>query len=493
MRKIPIILLLLSILMSCQKTEILTMSITPIKRGTVMDPSKIYFLNEYYLIENLSVRLVEMDARAGYKMMLASSIDQISDVEYKIQIKETYFSNGELITIEDVYKSFQRASHHENSHVAMKTFVDEITIDGKSLKIKLKKRVNDFYYLLSLADLSVLHSSQVNKKEILIDDWLPVSSGPYTYVIDGEETFLKKNMYFKLTEINYPEKIKLVTSRGKDSFEEFKKGSVDFGEFNLNSYEKHIDELGDVSSLQVIGNPGDMITYLALNINNKKFKSESTRQWLQKKMISEYRLDTKYQGIAQKAYQFLTPMVKGFVSEDEIIKEVNSWSHIDLSKIPKELEDGIVISTYSRAFEVTLSGAFEKLEKTLGIKIQIKNNVPATEYQKFIDKGDYEAFLGITSMDQVIVGEAITLKYFSSSPLFKDPTKKIKTLMEKYQHADPANMVSIVNKISVQMLNDSECIPLFYVASPFFYNKDKLDISGLDEMTYFNLWKIKEI
>lgn len=477
--------------MSCEKSNTLTMSLTPLKRGAVMDPSRIYFLNEYYILENLTLRLVEMDAKTGYKLMLAASIDQINDSEYVIKIKETYFSNGELITVEDVRDSLMRAKDNKNSHVPFAEIVESIKTENNVLNIKLKKRVNDFMYFLTLADLSILHKSQISKKELLVEDWEKVSSGPFYYSIEGEEVFFKQNHHYKLSSNSYPIKIRLVTARGRDTFNDFKNNVVDIGEFNLNSYEKHLNELNGLENLHVIGNSGDMINYLALNADHPKFKKEYNRQWIQKKILLQYNLDSKYNSIARKAFQFFTPFVKGFVDEKMIVEMVKGWSHIDIERIPEELKDGIRISTYQRAFEVSLRGAFDSLEKVLGIPVKIETNVPSTEFETFINKRKFESFLGITSMDQVIVGESINLYYFSSSPMFKDVNKKIRSLMNLYQHSDPSKTVGIVNEIAFQMVKDSECIPVFYVASPFFYNKNKLDVSGLDEMTYFNLWKIK--
>ena len=128
-------ILILLLLLSCQRSEIFNLSITPLKRGAVMDPSQINFLNEYYIIENVTVRLVEMDAKAGYRLMLASSIEKKSDLEYIVKIKNTGFSNGEIIRIEDVRNSLLRAKQGVNSHVAFNEMVESIIIENDSLKI----------------------------------------------------------------------------------------------------------------------------------------------------------------------------------------------------------------------------------------------------------------------------------------------------------------------------------------------------------------------
>ena len=478
--------------MACSNKDILNVSITPLAQETVMDPSTVYFLNEYYLIENLSLRLVEMDAKEGYKLMLASSINiDISKKIYRISIKETYFSNGDRVLIEDVKKSFTRAMGNNNSHINLKEIVKSISIDGEELRLELLKPTNDFFYFLTLIDLSILHKTQYEKPELRAKDWTTATSGPFSYLIEKNgDTYLLKNPHFKLTSITYPDKIKLLSARGRNSYQDYKEGLVDIGEFNLNSYDKHINELHEDKNLSVIGNTGDMVNFLALNANSDRFKTEYNRRWILKKITENLVIPTKYDQVARKAFEFFTPQVKGFLGEEEILKEIRTWDNINTKVIPNELKQGITISTYERAYEVTLEGILDQLESILNIPVKIETNIKSINFESFIKSNKFDIFLGITSMDQVIVGESINLYYFSSFPMFKDVNGEIRKLMDEYRHSSKPT-ISTIKKIALQMIKDAECVPLFYVASPFFYNKSKVDISNLDELTYFNLWKIK--
>lgn len=475
----------------CNYNNTLKMSMTPLQRGTVMDPASIYFLNEYYLIENLTVRLVEMDARIGYKLMLASEVKKENDTTYIIKIKETYFSNGEKITVEDVRRSLERARSKKSSHIPFHEIVESISTSSDTVTIALKKKVNDFMYFLTLADLSILHHSQIGKNELKVEDWEKVSSGPFIYAFENEQPVLLKNKFYRLSHNDYPEKIVLLSSRGRDSFEDFEKGLVDIGEFNLNSYEKNIQRFQTSNELRVIGNNGDMINFLVLNSRSSKFKNSAARRWIQKKIYENFRIDTKYNAVAKKAKQFFTPHVKGFVPESIMDQEMSTWSDVNTNVVPEELKNGITIKTYERAFEVTLKSCVEELSTSLGIPVSIENDVKSPDFDKFRKDGNYDAFLVITSMDQIIVGESINLYYFSDSPMLHDPSGKIQLLMDKYQSANADDVPGILKMIAIQMMRDAESIPLFYVASPFFYRNNLLNISGLDEMTYFNLWKIK--
>lgn len=490
------ILLLVSLfcLLSCNKEKFhLNMSLTPLHKGTVLDTSKIYFLNEYYILENTAVRLLEMDAKKGYKLMLASEIIKKNDLRFEIKIRPTYFSNGEPITINDVKNTLIRAKASKNSHIAFSELVDNIEVKEDVLIITLKKKVSDFLYFLTLADLSILHSSQVAKSELNAEDWEKATSGPFYYSIQGNDAYLIKNPYYSLSPRDYPDKVKLLSAKGRNTFKDFSKGKVDMGEFNLTSYDENINQLNEAKNLKVIGNNGDMINFLALNVKSKLFQNDYNRRWIQKKVVLNFKIDEKFKHVSRKAFQFFTPQVRGFAPEDSVINEVLSWKDINIETIPTDLKNGIKIHTYERAYEVSLRSVLHKLGEVLGIPVTISTSVPSVQYQTFVNKREYDVFLGITAMDQVIVGESINLYYFSSSPLFNDVNKKIAPLMNDYQSSEASDSTKILNSIALQMIKDSECIPVFYVASPFFFNKEKVNVSGLDELTYFNLWKLKQI
>src|SRR5690606_6601136 len=98
------------------------------------------------------------------------------------------------------------------------------------------------------------------------------------------------------------------------------------------------------------------------------------------------------------------------------------------------------------------------LEKILGVPVRIDAEVRSPDFESFITKRDWEIFLGITSMDQVIVGESINLYYFSSFPMFKDVNGKMQELMKKYRFSEPTTVISTVNEMALQMIRDAECI-----------------------------------
>ncbi|MBT4790088.1 MAG: hypothetical protein HON90_00830, partial [Halobacteriovoraceae bacterium] len=63
--------------------------------------------------------------------------------------------------------------------------------------------------------------------------------------------------------------------------------------------------------------------------------------------------------------------------------------------------------------------------------------------------------------------------------------------LREYQKTDnPAEEQVFIEKILKQMVVDAECIPLYYIASPFFYNKKILNIDdvNIDEIPQF--WKM---
>ena len=49
-------------------------------------------------------------------------------------------------------------------------------------------------------------------------------------------------------------------------------------------------------------------------------------------------------------------------------------------------------------------------------------------------------------------------------------------MLKEYQREyDPKKETQLITKILIQMISDSECVPLFYLVTPDFYNTDVID------------------
>lgn len=92
-----------------RRNSVISVALNPKQLNEKLDTVRIEYTREFHLLENLTSKLIALDETGEYKLELASSIVKKNNTEYLIQIKETYFSNGEKITLEDVMRTLDRA------------------------------------------------------------------------------------------------------------------------------------------------------------------------------------------------------------------------------------------------------------------------------------------------------------------------------------------------------------------------------------------------
>jgi MarR-like DNA-binding transcriptional regulator SgrR of sgrS sRNA len=208
------ILLLFSLsFIGCNRdSSMLTVLLNPKKLDSHLDPLSIPYTNDFYLLENLTVKLLSLDEKGNYQLDLAKSIKPLNERSYLIAIKESYFSNGELITSEDVKRTILRSAGVATSHTILKDLIESVEVISKTeLRVLLKKPVRSFFYYLSLPDFGILHRDQYSKSKLIAQDFVNITSGPFSYSFDGKDYFLIKNSGYRLSESSYFEKVKLLS------------------------------------------------------------------------------------------------------------------------------------------------------------------------------------------------------------------------------------------------------------------------------------------
>jgi len=498
--------------MACSKNEksieSISILLSPKKMEQTLDPSKIAFTNDYFLLENLTLRLVGLNSKGQYENLLAESITPNADKTlYRIKIKEAYFSNGDKITIEDVYYTLKRLVVVGSAHSNLKEFI----LGGKNIKtldtplegltiispdtltISFSRPLKEFIDYLQMADFGILHPSQYKKKEIFASDWTQYSSGPYRLKYEKDDVYLVKNEKAFNFNLETPKEVKLVSQYFKNELpkqiieQKIHTGMIPFPTYFANK--KQIDE---GKGIKLFATTTDKITLIILNKNSPLFKDNQTRRWIQKKIIQTYLLkNTPYDQFLQKAYEYFVPSTKGFMNKDEILSHVKKWANIDSNQIPESLKKGITILSYETLPQIAPMELFKELETVLGIPVKIKLTVNASNIETTFLKRDYDAFINVMAMDYKLIGESINLLYNSSTPDFLDEDGKMKSLLSIYQSTfDEAEEKKILSNIALEMINQAECIPLFYLADPFFYNENFLNVGDANIFESLQVWKM---
>lgn len=481
---------LLLINFGCMKTEKnIVVAMTESKNDSVLDPSQLWLADKYVLMDNLSIKLVHINAKNDYELVLADKIDISKDgTEVEITLKTAYFSDGTLITATDVVRSFKRLALHGAAHIPLREIVvggdsvksleDEIeglsVISKRKLKIKLKSRVKEIIYYLTLADMGVVHESLTHKKEILQEDW-QIVSGAFSF----KDGLLVKNSKFLLSNEDMPTSIRFQTPPTKGSQSDLLTYDIGYSAF-LDKSDNNNTSL--TPPYKYTSASFDTLAYLVLNTRRSIFKDIKRRQKINKLISDRFLPDPRFV-FFRKANQFFLPdsfaFQKTFNPSDVLPK--------DLGNV--EVPDFTILATVGTK-KYTPPNLEQSITNALGNKttVSFSDDISLFKTRK-IDRS-FDAYLVPTSMSYNVVTETLNLLYRSNVRFGDNPNGRVIKLIDEYQKAE-GTAPEIIEMIVKEMTIESEIIPLAYASSPKFYNSDRIDVSEMNSAESLTFWKIR--
>ncbi len=461
-----------------------------------MDPAFINFAQQYFIIDNMTIKLIGIGYQDEYTNELAQSVEFSEDKKtIYIELKKAKFSDGSYIKAIDVAKSLKRAillgSPHTNiedlwlGSENLKTINDEIAgikvIDDFKLILKLTREAKEILYFLSMADLGILHSSQYNKTLLTGDDWTRISSGPYVGALDQNKKLkLISNQYFMTENKDRPKVVLFNNLNGKDLHNALISNTLDLGFITFNDYLKY-ENLITEKDFTILGEEYDALTFINLNSSSKKFKDPKVRRKVLKAIQIHFDIDKNLKKAAAKATQFFLPDALGYVDDKKVLDKIISLevSPIELKNL---LGDKFIIEGIVGMKNYVPSNLDQKLSNALGTNVIVNLVVPNNKStEKFLINRSFDAYIIAVGMTRKVLGEAMNLQYLSRHPALLDPTGKIKELLKKYQQQEKISAESeLISQIILQMIEDAELVPLYYFSSPFILNNKTIQSTKLN-------------
>ena len=468
----------------------LTVLLNPKKLDSHLDPISIPYTNDFYLLENLTVKLLSLDEKGNYQLDLAKSIKPLSETSYLISIKESYFSNGNLISAEDVKETILRSAGIATSHTILKDLIETVEVINKSeLRVDLKKPVKSFFYYLSLPDFGILHRNQYRKSKLVAHDFVEVSSGPFSYMFDGKDYFLIKNSGYKLSENSYFEKVKLLSYFEKNPLNLITEGKADLGKISVKYFLENRESIQKNTKLKVIGSQSSSLTYLFFNKHSKKFKNSRWRNYLKRKVLENLEIPQSLGWMARKSYQYFPPESEAFLSENDFLQASSSFK---VTEKPKDFPNEILIHTYTTVYNVTIESLVRQLERINGVKIRIVNDVEPNEFLSSMKEGKFDIFLNVMSTDFRMPLEAINFEFFGEEAPLEDLEGIVSKNYNQYQLSGQESGRDNLIKISKFLAESDQVIPMFHSAIPYLYNSERINLKNLNHLFIFNFWKISK-
>jgi len=286
----------------------------------VLDPAFQNGLLEEEIGRALFVSLNRLgDVRGGTKLenYAAKDLKQISPTEIGFELNDWLEWTGGYgrVTAEDVKFSFERVKDSKNASAWAYAFdaMDHVEVTGdRTGIIKLKSPSAPFWVTTMPYYMGhIVCKKAVEKAGGKFTTEVPASCGPY--VIDTwtpkQSLSLKPNPGWKGPKPAFAKvKFQIVTDDEAAALA-YESKAIDYAKISLNTLSTYRDKLPENTTL--IEKDGNRFLWLALNVNNPKFKDEKVRRAIQYAMDVEQIMQGSYSGLAKAATGVIPPGMVG--------------------------------------------------------------------------------------------------------------------------------------------------------------------------------------
>lgn len=455
----------------------------------VLDPSKVNFVSQYQILDNMTRRLFKFGDHGGYEFDLAESFS-IEENEILVRIKISKYSDGRQIFSDDVIRSFQRVLKLGSPHTDPASVFDNsdpdhtfTRIDSLTFRAKINKLPKSYKYFFQMVDYAILTPEQQRKQVLTPEDW-KISSGPYSVKSFHNEFVIKKNQHYP--NIQHAPSSAYFYQADENRINELLKGEYDLAKVQYGYLDDGKKLEMKSQGVTVIPNRYNFIVYINLNPADPQFKRSEVRQWLRSRLLE--RLDLPTTKLSEKAPLYFLP---GSVAYSEAALALTRERAKKMSNlgIPPELKDGIHITSTKNMWKYYPRGLEGLLTESLGIQVKIDLTDSADQMMAKLKTRTYGAYLMANSMSYNETSETLNLLYKGNAKEHLDPSKKISGLIEELARTN-SNEIEIYNKINIQMFEDSENIPLCYTASPIIYNSERIKPHRSDLIESLQIWRM---
>lgn len=286
----------------------------------VLDPAFQNGLLEEEVGRALFVSLNRLgDVRGGTKLenYAAKSLTQISPTEIGFELHDWLEWTGGFgkVTAEDVKFSFERVKDPANASAWAYAFdaMDKVEVTGERTGIIRLKAPSAPFWVTTLPYYmgKIVSKAAVEKAGGKFTTEVPASCGPY--VIEKwtpkQNLTLALNPAWKGTAPAFARvRFEIVTDDEAAALA-YESKAIDYSKISLNTLSTFRSKLPENSEL--IEMDGNRFLWLAINVNNEKFKDEKVRRAIQYAVDVEQIMQGSYSGLAKAATGVVPPGMTG--------------------------------------------------------------------------------------------------------------------------------------------------------------------------------------
>ena len=286
----------------------------------VLDPAFQNGLLEEEIGRCLFVSLNRLDdVRAGvaWKPYAAKSLEQKSPTEIAFELQDwlTWTGGNGPVTAEDVKYSFERVANPANASAWAYAFdaLDKVEVTGERTGIIHLKSPSAPFWVTTLPYYMghVVCKKAVEAAGGKFTTEVPASCGPYLIDkwVPKQSLSLKANPDWKGEAVTFPKvRFEIVTDDDSAALA-YESKAIDYAKISLNTLATYKAKLP--AETELIEMDGNRFAWLAININNPKFKDEKVRRAIQYAIDVQQIMDGSYSGLAKPATGVVPPALTG--------------------------------------------------------------------------------------------------------------------------------------------------------------------------------------
>lgn len=410
--------------------------------NNLVNPRDTATVYEYYLLENLSLGLLQEDLSApgGFRPGLATRWFQDTKNSWVFELKrDLRWSNGQPITVHDILDHFGSLVKEPSLHLVHLKSVVKITGDGDNkIRFQFVGPVGGaFLRELTIADANLVHPNN------LLGDWSVVSGPFFVESKTSNLIVLRRNHYYPATIIDYPETVNL--KRIDDEDQLFSNEMIDLAPVSIYPFNKKWEGVLARAPKQVVGPANTLFLFSFLSPNYKQEKD----------------LRSEFTFLAQTAMKRLANPQS--IIADFQFAAVESQDHLDTVPVQENIRINLLRGR-------TLKIAIPVDPERIGIVLNSLKEVFGSEsvQLEFIvkpvgEETGWEKIFANLSVYKVDQKDPLSNWSFYMNYYFKSYPDEFKSLFSKVRNSpDKMSESEILQELNLYAIKNFIAVPLFW-------------------------------
>lgn len=376
MKKIFILLsvIITILLFSCNKKENTIQEKNQRKVVSLAQKSEIKTLDPQKATDSISARIIFLTTERLFYINeigkieneLAKSIEKVDSKNYIITIKkDTVFSNGEILTIDDVIFSLERARNLPSTAKDFEMIQKIEKIDEYSLKITTSYIAGNLFNKLASKGASIINKRSFEENENNI-----IGSGMFVVRewIAGDRLILDKNSHYKKDNSNIDELIIRFIPEANSRAIVLETSEIDIStDLSPLDFNRIVEEKYNTIEIE---NPSTL--FLGFDLRNSLLEDKKVRQAIAYAIDNQAFVDVVFNGSASPATSAVPKITTGHTDNVRVYKQ-------DIEKAKELLKEagypnGFKIDLYVNedSQRVDMAVIIQDNLKKIGIDVEIK-------------------------------------------------------------------------------------------------------------------------